>query len=100
MQAMTEYMTGPTTGPRRGPILNAAVAAPIFSFGNASAITPPPTLRMAEPPIPAKSRSAINVPIELASAQPTWNTVKMILPAWIIGARPYNSDNGARNLFR
>lgn len=70
MLAGTGYMTGPTIGPRRGPIVNAAVAAPIFSFGNASAMTPPPTLRIAEPPIPAKSRSVINVPIELDSAHP------------------------------
>ena len=81
MSAGTEYMTGPTKGPRRGPIANAAVAAPIFSFRNASAMTPPPTLRMAEPPIPAKSRSVINVAIELDSAQPIWNIVKMTLPA-------------------
>lgn len=74
-------MTGPTTGPSKGPKLNAAVAPPIFSFGKASAMTPPPTERTALPPIPAKSRRTINVAMEFASAQPIWKTVKTILPA-------------------
>lgn len=79
-------------------MLNAAVAPPIFSLGKVSEMTPPPTLRMALPPIPAKSRRTIKVPIEFAVAQPIWKTVKMILPACIIGVRPYSSDSGARNL--
>jgi hypothetical protein len=75
------YITGPTTGPKRGPRLNAAVAAPIFSLRNASAIIPPPILKTAEPPIPANNRKVIKVPMEFALAQPIWNMVKTILPA-------------------
>jgi len=81
MQDIEKYMTGPTTGPSKGPKLNEAVAPPIFSFGKASAMTPPPTDRTALPPIPAKSRKAINAPMEFASAHPIWNIVKTILPA-------------------
>jgi len=91
-------MTGPITGPRSGPIAKAAVAAPILSLGKTSDITPPPTLRTADPPSPANRRRIIKVAMELASAQPIWKTTKTMLPAVIMGFRPYSSDKGAKNL--
>ena len=55
-------MTGPSTGPIRGPIPNIAIAAPLFSCLTKSEIVPPPLARGALPVAPAKNRKVINIP--------------------------------------
>lgn len=50
-------MTGPSTGPKSGPIVKIAVALPFLSFGTQSAIQPLPTVTGQLPAMPASKRN-------------------------------------------
>jgi hypothetical protein len=60
---------GPITGPIKGPIAQAAIAAPLFSCGKISAIDPAPIVSGQLPANPAKNRNTTRLPISGATAQ-------------------------------
>lgn len=73
------------------------VARPRSSTINISAMTPAPSVRQPEPPMPAKKRNTIMDPRFLDRAHPIHQTVKKALAEVRTMRRPYISDRGAKN---
>lgn len=80
--------TGPTTGPRKGPIAQIDMARPLFSGGIMPAIEPLPQVTTATPAAPARKRNAISIGTFCATAQHAENMTKRTLHTWYIGRRP------------
>jgi len=86
---------GPSTGPSTGPKANIAVAPPLCSSSNKSAITPPPTDNDAEAPKPARKRKAISASTLGANAAAMFQTKNRAMAISRTGLRPYTSLSGA-----
>jgi hypothetical protein len=86
---------GPMVGPRRGPIPQIAIAAPLRSVGNMSPIVAPPSVIGMEPAQPAKKRKAMSMPRESLTAQHMMRMQMKRFPRIYTGRRPYTSERGA-----
>jgi hypothetical protein len=87
---------GPKTGSNNGLNVKTDMASTRSSAVNKSAITPPPVVNPAEPPIPARVRNAISAGILGASEQATWKSTNIIFAALRTILRPYISLSGEK----
>jgi len=80
--------TGPTAGPKSGPIIMLAIALPLFSIGYKSATVPDARVIGQLAATPARNRNTVSAPILLATAHAMLKMRNMTLQMLYIGARP------------
>lgn len=66
----------PMDGPIKGPKLQNEIARPRHSRGKRSAITPAPSVRGPDPPMPAMNRQTIKVSTFVARAHPICQNIQ------------------------
>jgi hypothetical protein len=64
-----QILNGPIAGPKIGPIIDTAIAAPLLSTGIIFAMVPALSVKGEDAAIPTKNLNAINAPKLLATAQ-------------------------------
>lgn len=80
--------TGPTTGPRIGPIAQMAMIPARFSLGTMSATVPEPIVRGQTPAMPAIKRKTISCGMVWATAHAIVKIRKSRLQTWYSMTRP------------
>jgi hypothetical protein len=88
-------LSGPIVGPKIGPIIHSAMAAPLLSAGIVSAMVPAPSAIGQDDAIPTRNRKAISAPRLFATAHAIVKITNRTLLTLYKIVRPYISESGA-----